>query len=113
MGVFKDLKQVGYKQKSEFAIEVLDNMDSNNIEKFIEIRLALRWFHTLGFHYSAIPYVGDGVMKYIALVIDGESRTTKDNFIDHIECELFCLKEMIKRKRMTDYDIEMRRLLGE
>ena len=75
MGVFKDLKQVGYKQKSEFAIEALDNMDSNNIEKFIEIRLALRWFHTLGFHYSAIPYVGDGVMKYIALVIDGESRT--------------------------------------
>lgn len=113
MGIFKDLKQVGYKQKSEFAIEALDNMECNDTEKFIEIRLALRWFHSLGFHYSAIPYVSDGVMKYIALVIDGESRITKDDFIDHIECELFCLKEMIKRKRITDYDIEMRRLLGQ
>ncbi len=113
MGIFKELKQIGYKQRSEFPIEALDSMELTETEKFLEIRMALKWFHSLGFHYSAIPYISNGVMKYLALVIEGESRTTKEDFTEHIECELFCLKEMVRRKRMTDYDIQMRKLIEE
>lgn len=102
MDTFKNLKSLGYNKVSHLSEEELDLAQLTDNEKFIEIRLALRWFESAGFYYSVIPYISNNDMLFLSLIIDGAFRFTNDSFKTSVEAELNCLDELIKRKKIYD-----------